>query len=98
MTNEKNFNGQHFVTCTAIASACGDNEAQRTTAIFFYSDNEEEDGVIFGYQMPETEEDARNMFDDIANAGGYEFESDNLESIRFADGTTYEEWNHSFVR
>jgi hypothetical protein len=57
-----------FTACTAIAATIGDTERQN--AVFVHDLNDEfhnGDFVAFGWELPEDEEDARNILEDYSS-------------------------------
>ncbi|MBR5367013.1 MAG: hypothetical protein IK132_12280 [Clostridia bacterium] len=64
------FNNVEFTACTAIAVSIGDTERQN--AVFVHDLNDEfrnGDFVAFGYDLPEDEDDAKNiLFDNSAQS------------------------------
>lgn len=82
-------NEVELTPCTAIAASIGDTVRQ--PAIFIhYCDKmfADWDGVIFGYDMPKTDEEASEMLLECDEDQDWE----TLETVIFPDGTTLSDY------
>ena len=87
----------HFIPCTAIAGCDDYLEDARQEALFLWCEEDEfHDGdcVIFGYGMPDADE-LDSIFSDPA---AFDSDCETLDTIRFQDGKSFDEWRCNIVR
>lgn len=88
----------HFMECTAVAECDGYEEARQHALFCWYEAPcpGDTDRVFFGWNtLPEDIEDVENILSDESAEDGY---CETLDTVRFADGSTYREWNHNYCR
>ena len=76
-------NGAEYTVnpCTAICGADMGDESSRQDALFVSSENggEKSEFVVFGYEMPETDENFRDMCDDPS---AWESDQDVVDTVK----------------
>lgn len=68
-----------FTACTAIAASIGDTERQNAVLVHDLNDEfRNGDFVAFGWELPEDEEDARNILEDSSS---HSSDAEDLETV-----------------
>lgn len=69
-----------FTACTAIAASIGDTERQNAVLVHDLNDEfRDGDFIAFGYDLPEDEDDARNILEDTS---AHSTDAEDLETVR----------------
>lgn len=69
-----------FTACTAIAVTIGDTERHNAVLVHDLDDEfRNGDFVAFGYEIPEDEDDARNILEDTS---AHSTDAEDLETVR----------------
>lgn len=90
----------HFMECTVIANCNDYKEEYRQHAVFYWYEDPfpgDTDCVIFGCNMPEDIDDVERIFF-YEDPDAFDTYCETLDTIRFEDGRTYEEWNADYCR
>lgn len=81
MKKKFNINGKDvvFTSCTAVAASIGDTIRQKAVLVHDLDDeNRDGDGIIFGVDVPEDEEEARSILEEYIDTNW-----ETLETVEF---------------